>query len=156
MLLIGIIVPAIAAATYLFFMSPGGAVFMSSVSTPARESIPSEDEVPTPVIVERTNALPEVRVFLNKYPQADVIPRGLEQFSNEYYMTKERLTGVAPTYNQTYFMQPQVSLRVYLDTEGYPMSSELRCTTDRHGQFRADVNGDNISGHLESVNCKIS
>jgi hypothetical protein len=151
-----IIVPAIAAATYLFLISPGGAVFISSVSTPARENIPSEDEVPTSVIVERTNSLPEVRVFLNKYPGAELIPRGLEEFSNEYYITKQSLTGVAPIYNQTYFMQPEVSLRVYLDTEGNPTSSELKCTTDRHGQFTTNVDGESISSHLESINCKIS
>jgi hypothetical protein len=100
--------------------------------------------------------LPEVKVFLSKYPNADVIPRGLEEFSNEYYMTKERLTGVAPTYNQTYFMQPQVSLRVYLDTDGYPTTSELKCTTDRHGQYSTNVDGNSISSQLESVNCKIT
>ena len=148
-----IIIPAVIGGLFLFFVSEGGVITLNSISYALREPRPTEEEVPTALILNRTNALPEVKIFLSKYPNADVDPRGMDHFAAEYHINTSDLTN--ETLDNTYPYSGYLTLQVGLDGNGFPTRTALWCTNQMHGQHKIEVNGDNIAEYLDKDICKI-
>jgi hypothetical protein len=152
-LIFKIIIPAVIGGLFLFFISEPGVITLWTISSALRQPIPTEEEVSTALILNRTNALPEVKIFLSRYPDATVIPRGFEHFANEYSVRTADLTN--ETLDHTYPYVGWLRLSVGLDSDGHPTKSALWCTNKMHGQNKIDVNGNNIAEYLDSEICRI-
>lgn len=148
-----IIIPAVIGALFLFLISEPGVITLFYISSAFQERIPTEEEVPTDLILNRTSALPEVKVFLDRYPNATVFPRGMDHFATIYQIRTADLTNETLDYTAPY--TEYLSLNVRLDSEGFPTSSVLWCTTQKYGQHKIEVNGNNISEHLDNEICRI-
>jgi hypothetical protein len=129
----------------------------SAISRLLRPPMMSDVEVSNQELIDRTNALPEVKAFLARYPTSDIfVERGY--FRVDYQITQSDLTGkrsdkeVIPEH-----IQPYISLKVWYDGDGYPNGTmRLMCTTDEHGQIRYMISSEaELIELLDKETCKI-
>lgn len=121
----------------------------------AREDIPSEQQIPNTVLLERIKDLKETKAFLATYPDARVWSDRMEHFSIGYYVD-ESVLNLTPTNNR---IPPAIALEIRLDTSGHPQYPILWCTTDKYGQSKIEnniLNNNNVIEHLDKEVCKLA
>ena len=152
-----IIIIAAIAGFILAAISPPGIVFASAIAHLMRPPMMSDVSVSNQVLIERTNALPEVKAFLMRYPASDVfVERGY--FRVSYQIPQSDLTGKPPAKEAVpEYVQPYISLRVGYDLNGHPNGMmRLMCTTDEHGQIRFMISNEaELVEQLDKETCKI-
>jgi hypothetical protein len=127
-LLTHIILPAAIGGLFLFFISEPGVTLLFALST--RDS-PSD--ISDPELINRTKDLSEVKAFLTHYPNATTYVDPLDDFSVVYNIRECQVK------NQRCIEYPSTlerynELRVRLDSNGNPLSSELICNHDFNGE----------------------
>ena len=127
---------AIVAAVYIIIGFALTGVFGESIMSYAipREKIPSYDELPDKVILNRTKDLPEVKAFLERNPDAHILVDRSSHFRVWYEVSESDLTG--KLWNDTSTIEPYVALIVRLNSTGFPESSFVWCTPDSQTQHR--------------------
>lgn len=124
-----IIIPLIIGATFLFIVSPPGVWLLFTISNATAEPIPTYEEIPDNVILNRTRDMPEVIAFMKEYPESYVIVDRASGFKVSYYM-RECPRENEGCIDDPSVVEPYVALHVRLDSKGFPKSTYVYCVND--------------------------
>jgi hypothetical protein len=105
-------------------------------------NLPTEEELPNEILIRNTEGLEEVKLFLEKYPDAHIKVDRSGQLAVDYRISqppKENNSSVAP----------YIRLRVFLNSNGDPDGMFVDCWD---GQ-RNNMERDNIVSYLKTETC---
>ncbi|HEX7031997.1 MAG TPA: hypothetical protein VF172_03260 [Nitrososphaera sp.] len=118
-----------------------------SVTDAQENRIPSYEELPDGVLINKTKELPEVKAFLAKYPGANV---GVDRSGRLTVDYKQHYSEVTLNKSGTE-VHPYIRLRIFMTTEGEPIEMYADCR-DVHDKW-TKAERDDVLGYLETETC---
>lgn len=129
--LISMIIPAAIGVLFLFMISPYGLLPLFAIN----RDIATYDEISDSEVVKRTSDLPEVKVFVEHYPNATIYVERVDDFAVGYHV-RECEVKHEQCIDDPSRLERYNELRVRLDDNGYPTSSVLWCVHDINGELK--------------------
>ena len=117
--------------------------------TPERD-IPSEEEVPSSLLINRANELPEVKAFRDRYGEPSILVDRTYGLNVQYSKSQCKLKG-EPCDNDPSTVSPYSALNVWMDSNAKPVGIVLWCV-DGKGNTHFDKIEHNIVERLKTDN----
>ena len=117
-------------------------VLLTLLLVDVRQPIPSEKDLPNEVIIGRANQLEEAKIFLTKYPDANIEVDRSGQLAVDYRFTKPAQAGNSD-------VQPYLRLRILMNPAGEPQELFTECWDGRNRHIEKN----DIINYLRTETC---
>lgn len=103
---------------------------------------PSEEELPNEVLIMNAEKLEEVKIFLQKYPNAQIQIERSGRLAVDYRVSK-------PSNDNNSLVDPYLRLRIFLNLEGKPEEIFIDCWNGQNN----NIERVNIINYLKIETC---